>query len=191
MEQKDPNSPKLTENDKDVLRKIIDHSKIPDSKIAEDMGISPQAVFKIREKLEGLGVIKGYTPIIDFKKIGINVLALLVLRLKPNVWDNYSDESISERISKIPYIIAAYRVADASASHILLIGFRDTEQKENYLAKIQTKHANDIEIREVYTFSTDKIIIQNPIGLLNEMIDKTDVSKYELFPIDKKKTLNK
>ncbi len=187
MQKKDPNSPKLTENDKEVLRKIIDHSKIPDSKIATDMGISPQAVFKIRSKLEQLGIIKGYIPIIDFKKIGIQVLALLIIRLKPGVWNKYSDESVSERISKIPYIISAYRVADARASHILLIGFRDTSQKEHYLAQMQTKNADDIEIKEVYTFSVDKIITQNPIGLLNEIIDKKDFSKYELFPLDKKK----
>lgn len=186
MQKRDPDSPKLTEHDKQVLRQIIDHSKIPDSKIAVDMGISPQAVFKIRTKLEELGIIKGYTPIIDFKKIGIHVLALLVIRLKPEVWNKYSDSAVSERISKIPYVISAYRVADARASHILLIGFRDTSQKEQYLAQIQTKHANDIEIKEIYTFSVDKIITQNPIGLLNEIIDKTDFSKYELFPIDKR-----
>ena len=137
MQKADPDSPKLTENDKEVLRKIIDHSRIPDSKIAEDIGISPQAVFKIRNKLEVLGIIKGYTPIIDFKKIGIQVLALLVIRLRPDVWNRYSDDLVSERISKIPYIISAYRVADARASHILLIGFRDTSQKEQYLSQIQ------------------------------------------------------
>ena len=130
------------------------------------------------------------TPIIDFKKIGINVLALLVIRLKPDVWNRYTDDLVSERISKIPYIISAYRVADARASHILLIGFRDTEQKEHYLSQIQTRYTNDIEIKEVYTFSVDKIIIQNPIGLLNEVLDRTDISNYELFPIEKK-SLNK
>ena len=187
MQKANQGSPKLTENDKGVLRKIIEHSRIHDSKIAEDIGISPQAVFKIRSKLEKLGIIKGYTPIIDFKKIGIHVLALLVIRLKPDVWNRYSDDLVSERISKIPYIISAYRVADAQASHILLIGFRDTTQKENYIAQIQIKHRNEIEIKEIYTFSVDKIITQNPIGLLNEIIDKTDVSKYELFPINQNK----
>lgn len=186
MQKANPDSPKLTENDKEVLRKIIDHSRIPDSKIAEDIGISPQAVFKIRAKLEELGIIKGYTPIIDFKKVGIHVMALLVIRLKPDVWDKYSDDLVSERISKIPYVVSAYRVADAQASHILLIGFRDTAQKESYIAQIQIKHRNEIEIKEIYTFSVDKIIIQNPIGLLNEIIDKTDFSKYELFPLGKK-----
>ena len=191
MEKANPNLPKLTKNDKDVLRQIIDHAKIPDSKIASDIGISPQAVFKIREKLEKLGIIKGYIPIIDFKKIGIEVLALLVIRLKAEVWDKYSEEAVAIRISKIPYVISAYRVADAQASHILLIAFKDTSQKESYLSQMQTKFANEIEIKEVYTFSVDKIITQNPIGLLNEIIDKTDFSKYELFPIDKKHFLNK
>ncbi len=190
MQKADPDSPKLTQNDKEVLRKIIEHAKIPDSKIANDIGVSPQAVFKIRTKLEDLGIIKGYTPIIDFKKIGIHVLVLLIIRLKSIVWEKYSDDLVSERISKIPYILAAYRVADARASHVLLIGFRDTSQKERYLSQIQTKNSNYIEIKETYTFSADKIITQNPLGLLNEIIDKKDFSEYELFPIDKKQTLN-
>ena len=158
MEKANPLAPKLTENDKEVLRQIIEHAKIPDSKIAEDIGISPQAVFKIRSKLEDLGIIQGYTPIIDFKKIGIHILMLVIIRIKPEIWDYYSDELVSERISKIPYIIAAYRVADARASHILLFGFRDTVQKEHYIYQMQTKYANEIEIKEVYTFSSDKII---------------------------------
>lgn len=87
MDKADPDSPKLTDHDKEVLRKIIEHADIPDSTIAGSMGISPQAVFKIRTKLEALGIIKGYSPIIDFKKIGIHVLALLVIRLKPDVWN--------------------------------------------------------------------------------------------------------
>lgn len=187
MQKAEPNSPKLTENDKEVLRKIIAHADVPDSQIATHIGISPQAVFKIRTKLEQLGIIKGYAPIIDFKKIGIKVLAILVIRIKPDVWSRYSDDLVSERISKIPYIISAYRVADSRASHILLMGFRDTAQQEQFLSQIQTKYTNDIELRDVYTFSVDKIITQNPIGLLNEIMDKTDFSNYELFPIGKKR----
>ncbi len=186
MEKADPDFPKLTEHDKEVLKEIIHHAKIPDSKIAEDIGISPQAVFKIRNKLEELGIIKGYTPVIDFKKIGINVLVLIILRLKSSVWDKYTNDEVSENISKIPHIISAYRVANAQASHVLLMGFRDISQKETYLSKIQTKYANEIEVNAVHTFSVDNIITQNSIRLLNEMLDKKDFSEYELFPTKKK-----
>jgi len=186
MDKSDPDFPKLTENDKDVLRKIIESSKIPDAKIAVDIGISPQAVFKIRNKLEQLGIVKGYMPIIDFKKIGIQVLVLIIIRVKPEVWNRYPDFAVSERISKIPYIISAYRVSDAQASHILFMGFSNNVQKEQYLNYMQTKNANDIDIKEVYTFSVDQIITQNPINLLTEILDKKEFTKYELFPSDKK-----
>ena len=71
MEKQAINFPKLTKNEETVLRKILEHAKIPDLEIAKKMGLSQQAIFKIRHKLEQVGIIKGYMPIIDFKKIGI------------------------------------------------------------------------------------------------------------------------
>jgi DNA-binding Lrp family transcriptional regulator len=188
MEKRDPNMPNLTRNDKSVLRKILDSTKIPDSEIAKSLNLSPQAIFKIRHKLEKSGIIKGYIPLIDFKRIGINVLILLIIRLTSKVWKNFSDDQISERISKTSYVLEAFRVSDEQASHALILGFRDTEQKEKYVAEIQTKFAEEIHIKEVYTFSVDKIITQNQLGLLNEILDKKDFSPSELFlkPVSKK-----
>jgi len=72
-------------------------------------------------------------------------------------------------------------VADEQASHVLILGFRDTRQKEQYVSELQTKFAEEIQIKEIYTFSVDKIISQNPLGLLHEMVDKTEFSPAELF----------
>lgn len=181
MDKMNPSFPRLTENDRVVLRKILDSKRIADSDIAKTMNVSPQAVFKIRNKLESCGIIKGYMPIIDFKKIGINVMVILIVRLTSKVWKRFSDDQISERISKTAYIIDAYRVADEQASHILMLGFRDTDQKEKYIAQIQTKFADEIQIKEIYTFSVDKIISQNPLGLLHEILDKKEFSPDDIF----------
>lgn len=181
MDPMDPNFPKLTENDKIVLKKILDSKRIADSDIAKTMNLSPQAIFKIRSKLENCGIIKGYMPIIDFKKIGINVMMVLIIRLTSKVWRNFSDDQISDKMSKTPNVIEAYRVADEQASHVLLLGFRDTYQKEQYLAQIQTKFAEEVQIKAIYTFSVDKIISQNPLGLLHEIIDKKEFSPADLF----------
>ena len=182
MEQRNTNFPKLTENDKIVLKKILDSKRIPDSEIAKTMNLSPQAIFKIRTKLEDYGIIKGYMPIVDFKKIGINVITLLIINLTPELWKNFTDAQISERISKTACVIDAYRVSDEQASHILILGFRDTNQKENYIGKIQTKFANEIQIKASYTFSVDMIISQSPLGLLREIINKKkEFSMGDLF----------
>jgi DNA-binding Lrp family transcriptional regulator len=181
MDKMNPNFPKLTENDKVVLKKILDSKKIPDSDIAKTMNLSPQAVFKIRNKLEELGIIKGYMPIIDFKKIGINVMIILIVRLTSKIWKNFSDDQISDRIFKTPNVIEAYRVSDEQASHVLILGFRDTNQKEQYIAQIQTKFAEEVQIKAIYTFSVDKIISQNPLGLLHEIVDRKEFSPTDLF----------
>jgi len=181
MNKMNPDFPKLTENDKAVLKKILDSKRIPDSDIAKTMNLSPQAVFKIRNKLEDYGIIKGYMPIVDFKKIGINVMTLLIIRLTPKVWRTFTDDQISERMAQTPYVIDAYRVADEQASHILILGFRDTTQKEEYIAKIQTNFAEEIQIKSVYNFSVDKIISHSPLGLLHEIIDRKEFSPGDLF----------
>ncbi|MBN1501973.1 winged helix-turn-helix transcriptional regulator [Candidatus Woesearchaeota archaeon] len=181
MQNPDRELPKLTKNDQEVLKNIILQAKIPDTEIAKKMGLSPQAVFKIRHKLEQTGIIKGYVPIIDMKKIGINIMVMLIIKLTPEVWEEYSDEQISERIKQIPYVINAYRIPQSNVSHILLMGFRDIQQMDRYLVRMQTKFAREIEIQRVYPFSIDKVITQSPIGLLYEILDKKEYPMKEFF----------
>ncbi|MGM5481306.1 MAG: Lrp/AsnC family transcriptional regulator [Nanobdellota archaeon] len=181
MEKQDRDLPKLTENDRRVLKKILDMKRIPDSDIAKSMQLSPQAIFKIREKLENCGIIQGYMPIIDFKKIGINIMTLMIVRLSSTMWNTFSDDQISDRISKAPYVIDAYRVADEDASHILLLAFRDMAQKEKYISEVQTKFAEEVTIKGAYTFSVDKIISHSPLGILHEIIDKKEFSPKDIF----------
>jgi DNA-binding Lrp family transcriptional regulator len=176
--QKPLDTPKLTRNDQEVLKNIILQAKTSDKEIAEKVGLTPQGVFKIRNKLEQLGIIKGYSPIIDFKKIGITVMAVLVIKLTSDVWDIFSDAQISERIKQIPLIISAYRVAEPDVTHILLMGFKSSQQMDNYLIKIQTKFSKEMVIKHIYSFSVDHVITESPIGLLYEILDKKE------FPMD-------
>src|SRR3989338_3422915 len=98
MIKADPNFPKLTKNDQTVLKRIINYAKVPDLEIATKMGLSQQAVFKIRHKLENAGIIKGYEPIIDFKKIGIRSLVVLGIRFAQSVWNDNTEEQVAENI---------------------------------------------------------------------------------------------
>ncbi|MBU0460491.1 MAG: Lrp/AsnC family transcriptional regulator [Nanoarchaeota archaeon] len=181
MKQPDPENPHLTRNDQEVLKKIIQSAKLPDTEIAKQMGLSPQAVFKIRHKLENKGIIKGYQPILDLEKLGIKVMVMLIIKLTSEVWESHSDEQISQRIRQIPYVINAYRITEPKASHILIMGFRDLEQMDRYMAKIQTLFSREIEIIHIYPFSTKKVITESPIGLLYEILDKKEFPLNEFF----------
>ena len=164
--------PKLTKNEQTVLKKIIDQAKIPDIEIANKMGLSQQAIFKIRHKLEEMGIIKGYSPIIDFKKIGIETLVVLGIKFTGYIWEKYSDDQISEKIRAMPQVITSYRIPESKITHLLVMGFKDIAQKDLYLMRLQTKYSKEIEIVHVYPFSVDRIIKSSDIGLLNLILDK-------------------
>jgi Lrp/AsnC family transcriptional regulator len=184
MEKHDIDIPRLTKNEQKVLKKIIDRAKTPDLEMAQELGISQQAIFKIRHKLESVGIIKGYTPIIDFKKIGVEALVVLGIKFTRYVWEKYSEEQISERIQKIPEVIISYRIPESAISHLLVIGFKDIETKDRYLMRLQSKYAKEIEVVHIYPFSVNRIIKSNHIGLLNMILDPKGPSPNEFF-IDK------
>ena len=181
MDMPDPNFPKLTRNEKTVLKKIIEQAKVPDMEIAQKMGLSQQAIFRIRHKLEKVGIIKGYMPIIDFKKIGIETLVVLGIKFKDPVWEKYSEEQIAEKIRKIPQVIICYRIPESGVSHLLIMGFRNMDHKDRYLMSLQTKYSKEIEIISVYPFSVDRIIKTNNVGLLNIILDKDEFGRNDFF----------
>lgn len=184
MKKPDINFPKLTRNEQTVLKRIIGQAKIPDLEIANKMGLSQQAIFKIRHKLEQSGIIKGYMPIIDFKKIGIKTLVVLGIKFTRHVWEKYSEEQISERIQKIPQVMLAYRIPESNISHLLVMGFKNINHKDRYLMKLQNKYSKEIEIVNVYPFSVDRIIKSNHIGLLSTILNQKESFSNEFF-IDK------
>lgn len=181
MNNPDISLPKFTKNEKIVLKKIIEQAKIPDLEIAKKMGLSQQSIFKIRHKLESIGVIKGYMPIIDFKKIGIETLVVVGIKLTSYIWEKYSEEQISERIQKIPQVIIAYRIPESNISHLLVLGFKNMDHKDRYLMKLQNKYSKEVELVHVYPFSVDRIIKTNHIGLLDTILHPRESSSNEFF----------
>ncbi len=61
------------------------------------------------------------------------------------------------------------------------MGFRNMEQKDRYLMKLQTKYSKEIEIVRVYPFAVDRIIKESNVGLLNIILDKEETPTAEFL----------
>jgi DNA-binding Lrp family transcriptional regulator len=181
MEKMDPDKPILTKNDQEVLRSILDQAKLPDTEIARKMNLSQQAIYKIRTKLEAKGIIEGYLPIINFKKIGVHVCTVLAIKVKSEVWKKRSEEQVNQRIREIPYVISAFRIPESDITHLLIMGFRNIDQKDNVIMKFETRFSDEIDLIRTYPFSVERIITMNPIGLLREMLEKKEKVLDHLF----------
>jgi len=72
-------SDRLDEIDKQILGMLLDDSRIPLSHISQEVGISSPAIRERMRKLEQEGIIKGFSTIVDYKKLGLGLTALLLL----------------------------------------------------------------------------------------------------------------
>jgi len=67
----------LDEIDLHILTLLQEHCKMPLAKIGEKVGLSAPAVIERIKKLEDSGVIRGYTALVDGRKLGLDITAFI------------------------------------------------------------------------------------------------------------------
>ena len=69
--------------DYQIIQILQDNGRIPIKKLAEIVSLTPPAVAERIRKLEESGVILGYKAIVDYKKLGKNIKAIIIVTLSP------------------------------------------------------------------------------------------------------------
>ncbi len=65
-----------------LLSELMKNSRRSDRELAKTIGISQPTVTRVRQKLEKEGVIKEYTTVPDFSKLGFGIMAVMMFKLK-------------------------------------------------------------------------------------------------------------
>ena len=162
---------KLTKNDRKTLKLLLDNSRITDSEIASKLHISSQAVGKIRRKLE-LSVIDSYSVNLGYSKLGIQTFAIAIARMTKEGWDNGELET-EQNLLNNPNIINVYRLPKGSSTHVILYGFQDMNELDDFFhsTKLKNEIHKFIETHELYTFSHNSLIKNSPNQLFHKIID--------------------
>jgi len=161
----------LTKNEKKVLKFLLENARVSDSRIAEKLKISSQAVGKIRRKLEK-NLIESYTVNLNYSKLGIKTFAIALAKLTPEGLDKGELET-EKKLLENPNIIQVFRLPHGSLTHAILYGFKDVDEMDSFFHSPQKKKElhNFIENKELFTFSHNSLIKNSPIQLFNEIID--------------------
>ena len=161
---------KFTNNEKKLMKLILQDGRMTDVEISKKLRITPQAVGKIRKKLEAEGVIKKYTAKLDYKKLGVNVFAIAMFRIHPTSWKGMTEEKIRDRVSG-PHIINFYRLSEGDITHVLVYGFSSLDELDHYFHVLQTERGHVSELRRLYVFSAESLVKDSPEELLTSLID--------------------
>lgn len=161
---------KLKDNEKELLNALIENGKASDVEIAKKLKISPQAIGKIRKKLEKDGIIEGYCANLNFEKLGINCFVLFKISFLPEFWKSFTEEDIKKTILNTPHILLAGRIPSADQHLFAFEGFRNQIEMEDYLKMSIKKFAGYAKYERIDVLSTRSLI----------KMDRADLYKYAL-----------
>lgn len=93
-----------------ILEELQQNSRISFRQIADKVNLSPTAVIERVRHMEEEGIIVGYTTIVNPRKIGYHLSALISMH---TIYGN-PDAIIHETISTIPEIISCWSITGTS-----------------------------------------------------------------------------
>jgi DNA-binding Lrp family transcriptional regulator len=170
---------KLTKNEKKTLKLLMGNSRVTDCDIASKLGISSVAVGKIRRKLED-SVIESYSIRLNYAKLGIMTFGIAVARLTELGMD-HGELEVEQVLMKEPHILEVYRLPRGSSTHMIIYGFRDISEFDNFFQSPRLKSSlhKYLEVRDLYTFSHNSMIKNSPDQLFHKIIDTLDDAQGE------------
>nr|MDQ4012318.1 Lrp/AsnC family transcriptional regulator [Thermoproteota archaeon] len=95
----------MDETDVKILKKLLSDARMSYRKIAEEIGVSPPTVLARVEKLEGDGIIRSYSTLLDHEKLGYDLTAIIeITATKGKIVD------LERQIAKFPNVCVVYDI---------------------------------------------------------------------------------
>lgn len=165
---------RLTQNEKRILKILLENSKISDTIIANNLNITSQAVGRIRKKLEK-EVINSYTLHLNFFKIGVGVFFIGKMRLTSEGIE-FGKCKVEEKLIKNPYFFAIYEVLGENFSYIFAAAFKEINELHDFFNS--KKNHNDF-LKYVQIIDTFSIPIKGALKhdinpLLKQIINEKE-----------------
>jgi len=117
----------LSEMEKKILKSINENARKSFRKIADEVGLSTASVYNAVKKLERIGVIKGYIPVIDQHQLGYGLIAIIALRVNQG-----NDQEVQKKVSQYPQVISMYKIT-GEWDQFLVCHFQDLEELDQFL----------------------------------------------------------
>ncbi|MBI2143645.1 Lrp/AsnC family transcriptional regulator [Candidatus Woesearchaeota archaeon] len=122
----------IDETDRKLLDVLLADSRLSYRRIASAIGVSVATVINRSRKLEKAGVIRGYTAVLDYEKLGYDIDAIINMKIsKGKLFE------VEKKIAHHPSVAAVFDVTGDFDS-VVIAKFRNRRGLDAFLKKIQT-----------------------------------------------------
>jgi DNA-binding Lrp family transcriptional regulator len=120
----------LDDLDKEILRIMIEDCSLSVRKIARMLGKSPTIISKKIQRLKDLGVLEKCTAVINYRKLGYNLMALILF----NVVGAHIEE-VEKILASELNVRGVYDITGQYDVAVLAL-FKDVEELDKFIKKI-------------------------------------------------------
>jgi DNA-binding Lrp family transcriptional regulator len=88
-----------------LLVELLKNSKRSDRELARVLNSSQPTITRVRHKLEREGLIKSYTIVADWTKLGFEIMAFTFIKMRPEIRAEEISEKIKQYTARFPSAI--------------------------------------------------------------------------------------
>ena len=120
----------LDETDVKILEILQENGRITNAKLAEMVGISPPSMLERVRKLEASGIIDKYVTILDRKKIGYGLTAIIIVSL--SLHQVSSLQKVVEKLAGLEEVQECYQLT-GDVDFLLKVATKDMDSYTEFV----------------------------------------------------------
>lgn len=146
---------KLDKFDRAILEILQAEGQISNQALAERIGLSPAPCLRRVKALEAVGLITGYQALVDAKKLGLSLMALIGISMDQHTPERFA--KFEQRVSDIPEVLECLLITGQQSDYLLKVVVKDMDDYQHLLLNKITKISG---VTGVHT----SFVLRNVIG---------------------------
>ena len=117
--------------DRQILALLQQEGRISNQDLADRIGLSPSPCLRRVRALEESGLITGYRALLDAKKLGLSLMALIGISMDQHTPERFAN--LEEAIAEIPEVLECLLITGQQSDYLLKVVVRDMDAYQDLL----------------------------------------------------------
>ena len=121
----------LDRYDRQILAVLQQEGRISNQDLAERIGLSPSPCLRRVRTLEESGLILGYRALLDAKKLGLSLMALIGISMDQHTPERFAN--LESAITDIPEVLECLLITGQQSDYLLKVVIADMDAYQHLL----------------------------------------------------------
>lgn len=127
----------LDNYDRRILEELQQDGRITNQELADRIGLSPSPCLRRVRALEEARIISGYRALVDAKRLGLHLMALLSISMDRHTPERF--EHFESEIAAMPEVLECLLITGREADYQLKVIVRDMDHYQDLLLRRITR----------------------------------------------------